>query len=124
MMSKRFLAVGDYLINPDLLTYAVLERDGGRPNLRLGFASQVAYGGGELRLAGDEAREVLRWLRLNADFLTTAGGFGSIGGPATAEGAIESDSRSVARGPHNALARGWGAPPAAPKAESVTGLFG
>jgi hypothetical protein len=120
-MSKQFLAVGDYLINPDLLTYAIHERDAGAPQLRLGFSSHAPDGGSELRLAGDEAREVLRWLRLNAVFLTKAGGFGSIGGPA--EGSIESDSRSVARKPHAAIGQGWGSLGAS-KPEGVAGRFG
>ena len=33
---------------------------------------------------GEEAKEVLRWLRLNATFLSKAGSFGSIGVPAEA----------------------------------------
>ena len=119
-MSKPFLAVGDYLINPQLLSYAILERDRDGSSLRLGFVSQVPYGGGELRLAGEEAREVLRWLRLHADFLTRSGGFGSTGGPA--EGAIESDSRSVARRPHAAIGQGWGPPLVASRSEGVAGL--
>jgi hypothetical protein len=76
-MSKQFLAVGDYLINPALLTFAVLDRDSAEPALRLGFAPSPLDAGSELRLFGEEAREVLRWLRLNAVFLTRAGEFGS-----------------------------------------------
>jgi hypothetical protein len=74
-MSKKFLSVGDTLINPDLLAYAVVDGQGpdGRA-LRLGFAAQ---GGGrnEIRLVGDQAGEVLRWLRLNADFLVRCSPF-------------------------------------------------
>jgi hypothetical protein len=80
-MSKQFLAVGDYLINPQLLTFAVLERESAEPRLRLGFASGTADSNSELWLTGDEAREVLRWLRLNATFLTAGGGFGATGVP-------------------------------------------
>ena len=94
-MSKSFLAFGDYLINPDLLAYAIVENDGAEPRLRLGFAASFPDSRGELRLAGEEAREVLRWLRLNATFLTRGGGFGAIGRPA--ESAIESESRSIPR---------------------------
>jgi hypothetical protein len=119
-MSKPFLAVGDYLINPQLVSYAILERDRNGTSLRLGFASQVPYSGGELRLVGEEAREVLRWLRLHADFLTRSGGFGSTGGPA--EGAIEGDSRSIARKPHAAIGQGWGPPLVASRSEGVAGL--
>jgi hypothetical protein len=81
-MSKQFLAVGDYLINPELLTFAVLERGSADLCLRLGFASSRTEPEGDLRLTGDVAREVLRWLRLNAVFLSTGGGFGSTGIPA------------------------------------------
>jgi hypothetical protein len=68
------------LINPGLLTYAISEG----PQLRLGFTSRVQDAQGELRLNGEEAKEVLRWLRLNATFLSKAGSFGSIGVPAEA----------------------------------------
>ena len=81
-MSKQFLAVGDYLINPDLLTYAVLEQGAAEPRLRLGFATRGTDPEGELQLTGDAAREVLRWLRLNAVFLSAGGGFGAIGNQA------------------------------------------
>ncbi len=77
-MSKQFLAVGDYLINPELLAFAVVDRDSAEPALRLGFAAGPVGSGSEIRLFGEEAREVLRWLRLNAVFLTRAGEFGSI----------------------------------------------
>jgi hypothetical protein len=77
-MSKQFLAVGDYLINPGLLTFAVVDRDSAEPALRLGFAASPVDSGSEIRLFGEEAREVLRWLRLNAVFLTRAGESGSI----------------------------------------------
>jgi hypothetical protein len=78
-MSRQFLAVGDYLINPELLTYAILEQGATEPRLRLGFATRGTDNSGELQLTGDEAREVLRWLRLNAVFLSTGGAFGSTG---------------------------------------------
>jgi hypothetical protein len=96
-MSKQFLAVGDYLINPQLLTFAILERDSAGPRLRLGFATGTSAtdGDGELRLSGDDAREVLRWLRLNSTFLTSSGAFGSTG--VSLERASESDARSSAR---------------------------
>jgi len=74
-MSKKFLSVGDTLINPDLLAYAVVDVPG--PDgaaLRLGFATQSG-GRNEIRLVGDQAGEVLRWLRLNADFLARHGSF-------------------------------------------------
>jgi hypothetical protein len=74
-MSKKFLSVGDTLINPDLLAYAVV--DGPGPDgvvLRLGFATQTG-GRSDLRLVGDQAGEVLRWLRLNADFLSRQSSF-------------------------------------------------
>ncbi|MGP0066394.1 MAG: hypothetical protein ACLQGP_22750 [Isosphaeraceae bacterium] len=102
-MSKQFLAVGDYLINPELLTYAISE---GR-QLRLGFAHPAPDAHGELRLDGEEAREVLRWLRLNAIFLTKAGRFGSVGVPV--EDPIEDEPRGFARRAHAAIHdRGWG----------------
>jgi len=44
------------------------------PDLRLGFAAQPG-GINDLRVQGDSAREILRWLRLNADFLTKQGSF-------------------------------------------------
>ncbi len=91
-MLKQFLAVGDYLINPELLTYAVLEEGSAEPHLRLGFAAGGAVAAGDLRLTGDVAREVLRWLRLNAVFLSTGGGFGATGIPARPP--VETDSKS------------------------------
>jgi hypothetical protein len=105
-MPKQFLAVGDYLINPELLTFAVLEQGPAQPRLRLGFATRNAEQDGELRLTGDVAREVLRWLRLNSEFLTSAGGFGSTGIPDRP--AYETDSRSVARNGNGAIRDGWG----------------
>jgi hypothetical protein len=112
-MSKQFLAVGDYLINPELLTYAVSE---GR-QLRLGFAHPAPDAHGELRLDGEEAREVLRWLRLNAVFLTRTGGFGSVGSPA--EDSIEDESRSFPRRAHATIHdRSWG-PALAPEPEGA-----
>ena len=67
------------MINPELLAYAVLEPGSAEPRLRLGFSTRVADPDGELELTGEAAREVLRWLRLNATFLSTNGGFGSTG---------------------------------------------
>jgi hypothetical protein len=102
-MSKQFLAVGNYLINPQLVTYAVSE---GR-QLRLGFAPHSPHAHGELRLDGEEAREVLRWLRQNAVFLSKAGAFGSIGVPV--EDSIEVESRSFPRSAHATIHdRSWG----------------
>jgi hypothetical protein len=104
-MSKQFLAVGDYLINPELLTYAVLEQGGAEPNLRLGFAAATSNPQGELLLTGDVAREVLRWLRLNATFLSAGGGFGATGIPAPS--ARETDSRSSGRRGNGPITEGW-----------------
>ncbi|WP_165071788.1 hypothetical protein [Paludisphaera rhizosphaerae] len=74
-MSKRFLSVGDILINPELLAYAVVESDGADgPQLRLGFSAQ-AGGRSDLVVAGEAASEILRWLRLNSDFLSKQGTF-------------------------------------------------
>ena len=81
-MSKQFLAVGDHLINPALLSYAIFEQGAAEPRIRLGFGARANDPQGELRLSGDAAREVVRWLRLNAVFLSTTGGFGTIGSPA------------------------------------------
>jgi hypothetical protein len=75
-MSKTFLAVGDHLINPYFIVYAIV--DG--PQLRVGLASGPADGSGELRFDREEAKEVLRWLRLNSEFLSNHGNFGSSGG--------------------------------------------
>src|SRR5262249_16216568 len=66
---KTFLAAGDVLINPSLISYATVETDSEGVHLRLGFAGQAGAPHGEVRLAGSEARSVLRWLRTNADFL-------------------------------------------------------
>ncbi|MDG3004198.1 hypothetical protein [Paludisphaera mucosa] len=78
-MSKKFLSVGDTLINPELLAYAVVDGDGPEgPELRLGFSSQ-AGGRNDLLVKGEAAGEILRWLRLNADFLTKQGTFGPNG---------------------------------------------
>lgn len=81
-MSKPFLAVGDYLINPYFIAYAIVEGS----QLRLGFAWGAADAPVELQLQRDEAAEVLRWLRLNAEFLSRNGSFGSVGGPSRALG--------------------------------------
>jgi hypothetical protein len=106
-MSKQFLAVGDYLINPELLTFAVLEQGAAEPHLRLGFATRAAEQEGELRLTGDVAREVLRWLRLNAVFLSTGGGFGSTGVPA--QSSQQTDARGNGRRGSGTLGESWGA---------------
>jgi hypothetical protein len=66
---KIFLAAGDVLINPALLAYAVVETDSDGAQLRLGFAGQAGSAHTEVKLAGLEARSVLRWLRTNAEFL-------------------------------------------------------
>jgi hypothetical protein len=92
-MSKKFLSVGDTLINPDLLAYAVVDGpgpDGGA--IRLGFATQ-AGGRNEIRLVGDQAGEILRWLRLNADFLARDGSFY----PNSAEGRARPGSHEPGR---------------------------
>jgi hypothetical protein len=82
MTSQRFLAIGDLLINPDLLAYATFEEDADGPRLRLGFASGAgAFARAEVRLSGSEAGVALRWLRLHATSLTQDGAFGSIGRP-------------------------------------------
>ncbi len=101
-MSTSFLAVGDYLFNPELLAYAIVENDREEPQLRLGFAAASPDSGGELRLAGEEARELLRWLRLNATYLTKGGGFGSIG--RSPEPAVDRESQ---RNPGKAHAVTW-----------------
>jgi hypothetical protein len=66
---KSFLAAGDVLINPSLLAYAVVETDSDGPQLRLGFSGQAGDARCEVRLTGLEARSVLRWLRVNSEFL-------------------------------------------------------
>jgi hypothetical protein len=105
-MPKQFLAVGDLLINPELLAYAVLERGSAEPRLRLGFSTRVADQDGELELTGDEAREVLRWLRLNATFLSTGGGFGSTG--LSVQQARDSEVRTSGWRAHGAIGEAWG----------------
>ncbi len=120
-MSKSFLAVGNHLINPDLLAYATVESDGEEPRLRLGFASGFADSGGELRLVGEPAREVLRWLRLNATFLTRAGGFGAIG--SQAEPPVERESRITPRNAPALTGNRWG-PLEVSDPEPAPSLFG
>jgi len=100
-MSKAFLAIGDYLINPALVAYAVVEG----PQLRLGFAPGAREGPGELRLHGEEGREVLRWLRLNAEFLSRTGGFGSIGSGGFGRAPIDAEPQRAARRSHATLGR-------------------
>jgi hypothetical protein len=119
-MSKQFLAVGDYLINPELLAYAVLEPGSAEPRLRLGFSTRVADQEGELELTGDVAREVLRWLRLNATFLSNGGGFGSTG--LSAQPARESEARSNGWRAHGAIGEARG-PRSIPQPEEVGRFF-
>jgi hypothetical protein len=113
-MPKQFLAVGDYLINPELLTFAVVEQGPAQPRLRLGFATRNAEQDGELRLTGDVAREVLRWLRLNSVFLSDKGGFGSTGIPERPT--YETDPRSIAYHGNGGIHQGRG-PLRAPQSE-------
>jgi hypothetical protein len=80
MASRRFLAVGDLLINPDLLAYAPFDQDADGPRFRLGFVTASgASARAEVRLSGSEAGVALQWLRLHATSLTQEGAFGSIG---------------------------------------------
>jgi hypothetical protein len=104
-MSNSFLAVGDYLFNPELLAYAIVDNDRAEPGLRLVFASNSPDAGGEVRLAGDEAREVLRWLRLNATYLTRGGGFGTIG--RSAEPAVDRESQRNPGKPRATICHSW-----------------
>jgi hypothetical protein len=119
-MSKSFLAVGDYLINPDLLAYAILENEGEESRLRLGFAANFPGARAQLLLVGEEAKEVLRWLRLNATFLTRGGGFGSLGRPEAP--AIESESRGLAQMAHTNIGQGWGLRGASQQEETTSFL--
>ncbi len=119
-MSKQFLAVGDYLINPELLTYAVFEQRASDPQLRLGFATRGAGPQGELCLTGDDARELLRWLRLNAVFLSSGGGFGSNAGPVQPVHATDSQT-SVSHG-HDRIGASWGSL-SAPVGQGTGGFF-
>jgi hypothetical protein len=87
MQTKRYLAVGDILINPDLLALATVEEGDDGPRLRL----VLAGGSGtsprtEVRLAGEEAGALLRWLRLSSLYLTSDGTFGPLGRPIEASG--------------------------------------
>jgi hypothetical protein len=91
-MSNSFLAVGEYLLNPELVAYATVDNDRADPGLRLLFTASSPDAGGELLLAGEEAREVLRWLRLNATYLTKGGGFGLIG--RSTEPAVDREPRN------------------------------
>ena len=63
---------------------------------------------------------MLRWLRLNATFLTRGGGFGSIGRPA--ESAIENESRSTPRKASGNMDQGWEAPDVS-RSEEATSFF-
>jgi hypothetical protein len=105
-MSKQFLAVGDYLLNPELLAYAVLTPGSAEPRLRLGFSTGVAEQEGELELTGEVAREVLRWLRLNATFLSTGGGFGSTGLPV--QPAHENEGRNTGWSAYGSIGKASG----------------
>jgi hypothetical protein len=106
-MSKQFLAIGDYLINPELLAYAILEGEAEALELRLGFASPAAGLGRELRLTGEEARHLVRWLRLNAAFLTRMGGLGPTCTPQAQPPAATPDT--VARSMHPTIGWRWDA---------------
>jgi hypothetical protein len=100
-MSKKFLAVGDYVINPDLLAYAIT--DGSQ--LRIGFTADGRGLGRELEVSGEAAKELLRWLRLNAEFLTRGSGSGLLGKPA--EIALEDVTRGVSRGSQGVPGQHW-----------------
>ncbi len=108
MSLKKFLAIGDLLINPDLLAYAAFEEDAGGPRLRLGFATPAGNPGrAEVRLSGEEAGVAIRWLRLNATSLTREGAFGPIARPIGAthsEQAIE--TRAIESEPLRSIDRG------------------
>jgi hypothetical protein len=84
-MNKRFLAVGDLLFNPDLLAYATVEEAEEGHRVRLGFSATGAASRGEVRLVGEEAAAVLRWLRLQTTPLTAASAFGPHGRPLSPE---------------------------------------
>ena len=94
------------LMHPELLAYAVLEPGSAEPRLRLGFSTRVADQEGDLELTGDVAREVLRWLRLNATFLSTGGGFGSTG--LTVQQARDSEARSTGWRAHGSIGEARG----------------
>jgi hypothetical protein len=100
MATQRFLAVGDLLINPDLLAYATFDEDADGPRLRLGFATgSGGFANPEVQLSGSEAGVALRWLRLHATSLTQDGAFGSIG--RAMKGSLsrpETEARVVDRG--------------------------
>ncbi len=81
---KTFLAVGDLLINPNLLAYAAVEGDAEEPRLRLAFSAPGTQPRNEVRLVGEEARATLRWLRLNATFLNQDAAFAKPGATANA----------------------------------------
>jgi hypothetical protein len=82
MALKKFLSIGNLLINPDLLAYAAFEEDSGNPRLRLGFATASGVPGrAEIRLTGEDAGVAIRWLRLHATHLTREGVFGPIARP-------------------------------------------
>src|SRR5438045_3333351 len=88
----KYLAVGDLLINPDLLAYVAVESDQEDARLRLGFGAGVASRS-ELRLAGEEARAVLRWLRRNATFLDQASVLGPTDRPPEPAGPAQGSER-------------------------------
>jgi hypothetical protein len=100
MTTQRFLAIGDLLINPDLLAYATFEEEADGPRLRLGFASGSGSSArAEVRLSGSEVGVALRWLRLHATSLTQEGAFGSVGRPIKGSPSRpEAEARVVDRG--------------------------
>ena len=97
MNAKRFLSAGDLLINPDLLAYATVDGDADGPRLRLRLVFAAGAGTparAEVRLAGEEAAALLRWLRLSARYLTPTGSFGPLGRPAEDSESAIPESRS------------------------------
>jgi hypothetical protein len=82
MQTKRYLAVGDILINPEHLAFATVEEGDDGPQLRLVLAAGTGTSSRtEFRIAGEEAGALLRWLRLSSLYLTSDGTFGPLGGP-------------------------------------------
>jgi|GEM_PF-3749291 len=70
---SMFLSAGNVLINPAMLSYAIVETDSEGLHLRLRFSEPEGTKSDELRLTGLEARSVLRWLRSHTDFLDSGG---------------------------------------------------
>jgi hypothetical protein len=108
MSLKKFLAIGDLLINPDLLAYAAFEEDAGGPRLRLGFATPSGIPGrAEVRLSGEEAGVAIRWLRLNSTSLTREGAFGPIARPIEATHSRQAlETRAIEPEPVRCVDRG------------------